>query len=52
MVPKPKVLDVTKQVTRGYNIVANGWEGAYNPHPYPLPPHAHSHTKTIMTAAS
>ena len=24
-----------KQVTRGHNIVADGWAGASNPHPHP-----------------
>ena len=41
-----------KQVTRGHNILADGWAGASNPHPYHPPPHAHSHTQTILTAAS
>ena len=27
-----------KQVTRGHNIVADGWAGASNPHPHPMPP--------------
>ena len=26
-----------KQVTRGHNIVADGWAGASNPHPHPNP---------------
>ena len=26
-----------KQVTRGHNIVADGWAGAANPHPHPTP---------------
>ena len=26
-----------KQVTRGHNIVVDGWAGAANPHPYPTP---------------
>ena len=25
-----------KQVTRGHNIVADGWAGAANPHPHPM----------------
>ena len=41
-----------KQVTRGHNIVADGWAGANNPHAYSLPPHAHSYSQTIITAAS
>ena len=28
---------VKKQVTRGHNIVADGWAGASNPHPHPNP---------------
>ena len=26
-----------KQVTRGHNMVADGWAGAANPHPHPTP---------------
>ena len=26
-----------EQVTRGHNIVADGWAGAANPHPHPRP---------------
>ena len=26
-----------EQVTRGHNIVADGWAGAANPHPHPTP---------------
>ena len=37
-----------KQVTRGHNIVADGWAGASNlqPHPTPIPntPPTHSHS--------
>ena len=40
---------VGKQVTRGHNIVADGWAGAWNPYPYPPPPYADSHTQTIIT---
>ena len=40
-----------KQVTRGHNIVAEGWSGASNPQPHsnhtPNPPSAHSHTNNI-----
>ena len=28
---------VCKQVTRGHNIVADGWAGAFKPHPHPNP---------------
>ena len=35
-----------KRVTRGHDIIADGWTGAYNPHQYPLPPHAHSDKQT------
>ena len=31
-----------KQVTRGHNIVANGWAGASNPHPHPNPPQTYA----------
>ena len=27
-----------QQVTRGHNIVADGWAGASNPHPHLMPP--------------
>ena len=27
-----------KQVTRGHNIVEDGWAGAFNPWPHPMPP--------------
>ena len=30
-----------KQVTRGHNIVADGWAGAANPHPHPTPHPTH-----------
>ena len=33
-----------KQVTRGHNIVADGWAGASNPHPHPNPIHTLTHT--------
>ena len=34
------------QVTRGHNIVEDGWAGAYNPPPHPLPyRHIHQHMK-------
>ena len=34
-----------KQVTRGHNIVADGWAGAYKPHPHPNPPPTLIHTQ-------
>ena len=34
-----------QQVTRGHNIVADGWAGASNPHPHPMPPHQHTYPK-------
>ena len=41
-----------KQVTRGHNIVADGWAGASNPHPHPNPPptlkHAQKVSKTLV----
>ena len=33
-----------QQVTRGHNIVADGWAGASNPHPHPNPPPPLKHT--------
>ena len=46
---------IKKQVTRGHNIVADGWAGASNPQPHPnhipKPPQTHSHA-AIPTAAS
>ena len=46
-----------KQVTRGNNIVADGWAGASNPQPHPNPNHPylaliHPHPHTITTAVS
>ena len=36
-----------EQVTRGHNIVADGWAGASNPHPHPDPPqHSNIHNKS------
>ena len=29
--------EIEEQVTRGHNIVADGWAGAANPHPHPTP---------------
>ena len=37
-----------KHVTRGHNIVADGWAGAANPHPHPNP-HL-KYTKSICKA--
>ena len=34
-------------MTRGHNIVADGWAGASNPHPHPNPPPTLKHTKKI-----
>ena len=39
-----------KQVTRGHNIVADGWAGASDPHPYPNPLPTLKHTKSIKNA--
>ena len=30
--------------TKSYNIVADGWAGASNPHPHPKPHSIHKHT--------
>ena len=39
---------VIQQVTRGHNIVADGWAGASNPHPHPTPtPHLNLHKKYL-----
>ena len=41
----------TKQVTRGHNIVANGWAGASNTHSHPmLPIHTQKTAKTRILA--
>ena len=32
-------------MTRGHNIVADGWAGAYNPYPHPKPPPTLKHTQ-------
>ena len=34
-----------EQVTRGHNIVADGWAGAANPHPHPTPLPTQTHTQ-------
>ena len=36
-----------KQVTRGHNIVADGWAGASNPHPHPNPGPTLKHTQKV-----
>ena len=33
-----------KQVTRGHNIVVDGWAGASNPYPHPKPHPIKKHT--------
>ena len=38
-----------KQVTRGYNIVANGWAGVYNPPPHPHTPQMHIFTRALRS---
>ena len=38
---------LTKQVTRGHNIVADGWAGASNPHPHPYPSPMLKHTQKV-----
>ena len=41
-----------QQVTRGHNIVADGWAGASNPHPHPNPhptlKHMQKVSKTVI----
>ena len=41
-----------KQVTRGHNIVADGWTGAANPHPHPTPHPTPLPTQTHTQKAS
>ena len=46
-------LNTTEQVTRGHNIVVDGWAGAANPHQHPSqPPFQHRHiqkaSKTLV----
>ena len=36
-----------KQVTRGHNIVADGWAGASNPHPHPNLSPTLKHTQKV-----
>ena len=36
-----------KQVTRGHNIVADGWAEASNPHPHLNPPPTLKHTQKV-----
>ena len=36
-----------KQLTRGHNIVADGWAGAFNPHPHPNPLPTLKHTQKV-----
>ena len=45
---KGKVGEKEKQVTRGHNIVADGWANPY-PHPTPLPtpPPTQTHTQQV-----
>ena len=38
---------VDEQVTRGHNIVADGWAGASNPPPHPKPPPTLKHTQKV-----
>ena len=40
-----------EQVTRGHNIVADGWAGASNPHPLPMP-HTHTQKKHLKRSFS
>ena len=43
-----RVLCLLVQVTRGHNIVADGWAGASNPHPHLNPqPNRQTYTKSI-----
>ena len=38
---------LNKQVTRGQNIVADGWAGASNFNPHPNPPPTLEHTQKV-----
>ena len=53
---KPPLVSVSqaeeKQVTRGHNIVADGWAGATNPHPHPTPHPTPLPTQTHTQKAS
>ena len=40
-----------EQVTRGHNIVADGWAGASNPRPHPNPPPTLKHTQKSIENA-
>ena len=40
-----------KRVTRGHNIVADGWARASNPHPHPNPAHTLKHTQKVFKNA-
>ena len=49
---KETLFILISQGTRGHNVVADGWAGAYNPHPHPHPPQTHSQTQDNSTKAS
>ena len=38
---------IKEQVTRGHNIVADGWAGASKPHPHPKAPPTLKHTQKV-----
>ena len=40
--------DKTKQVTRGHNIIADGWAEASNPHPHPNSPPTLKNTQKLF----
>ena len=44
-------LEQIEQVTRGHNIVADGWAGASNPNQHPMPPHQHTYPKQNIQIA-
>ena len=44
---KKRMRKRNKQVTRGHNIVAEGWAGASNPYPHPNPPPTLKHTQKV-----
>ena len=39
-----------EQITRGYNIVADGWLGVCNPRFSVTHTHAHTHTHTVLAS--
>ena len=38
------LLESIQELTRGHNIIADGWAGASNPHSHPKPHSMHKHS--------